>query len=823
MRCIDRHKGGWLILLTVLILAVSIQAQAALGDLKQTTSAAPEKQVQEETVQECPKGMLRMDFVDTDIRDIIKTISKMTDGNFLIDKNVQGKITLISPSCVTKSEAYNIFLAVLQVNSFTVVKQGKLSKVVQMTDVIREPIPTRDAGEWVSSVSDNFITQLIPLTNISAEMVQSMFGEFMSAEGRMIAYSPSNTLIVVDSEASISRLLKIINKLDVEGIEETIEVIQMRHASAAVIAEQIMMLFPEMAESYSSSPTTSRRTPTSSSSKRTSAKARLSSTNTQTPTDTPDQEQVTSIIPDLRTNSLIVRANKLGLRRIRELVAKLDVAIPGGEGKIHVYYLQNANAEDIAATLQGLAGGTGAAPQGRSNRQSQSGSAAQRLAQGLGGGGLAGAAGALAGLAGGGDMGGLGGLGGGSTVAEFEGGVRITSDTSTNSLVIIASARDYAVLKAVIEKLDIKRRQVFVEALIMEVTLDKGRQLGFEFRSANNPTEDGGTQVIGGSNFGGISNAAQNPLGIAGLAVGAADGTISFGGQEFPNIFALFTALQTDSDINILSTPTLLTTDNEEAEIVVADNIPFVTGQLFSQSNNNPVTTIERQDVGITLRLLPQINESNRVTLQIEQEVSNVTDSPEGLSASNVGVTTSKRSAKTVVVVNDRQTVIIAGLMKDDIKVIESKVPLLGDIPLLGYLFKSSKTSTIKTNLVIFLTPYIVRDAEDFETITRMRNDSFKRFQEENQIIKRKNSERYPNEEMIKANPETDLGPLDSTIVPPPIPEPENPYGIDDPDELVDDEPEEPLDDEPEEVIELEPLDDDEEVDENLPVIEEEQ
>jgi len=290
----------------------------------------------------------------------------------------------------------------------------------------------------------------------------------------------------------------------------------------------------------------------------------------------------------------------------------------------------------------------------------------------------------------------------------------------------------------VIDKLDIPRRLVFVEALIMEITMDRGLDVGFEFRSTNN-VKDEGVQVIGGTNYGGIQQAAANPLGISGFAIGAADGTITFGGQTFPNIGALFRAMATDQDVNVLSTPHVLTLDNEEAEVIVANNIPFVTGQIFSSNNTNPTTTIERQDVGITLRLTPQINESDYVKLLIYQEVSAVTDSPEGLSAAQVGITTAKRSADTVVVVKDRQTVIIGGLLKDSVTVVESKIPVLGDVPLLGYLFKNSSRKISKTNLLIFLTPYIIKDSADLEEVSRMSNKRMEMFKEQNHIPGRTN------------------------------------------------------------------------------------
>lgn len=330
----------------------------------------------------------------------------------------------------------------------------------------------------------------------------------------------------------------------------------------------------------------------------------------------------------------------------------------------------------------------------------------------------------------------------GAIAAELEGGIRIAADPSTNSLLIFASNRDFQILKEVIEKLDIPRRQVFVEALIIEISLAKTRELGFEFRTPLN-LESSDTQAIGGTGFGGIQAAQQNPLGFSGLAIGAMDGTITWNGQTFPNLFALFRALQSDKDVNVLSTPTILTMDNEEAEIVVADNIPFITGQIFTPGLQGPTTTIERKDVGIRLKLTPQISEGEYVKLYIYQEVSNVTESPEGLSAANVGVSTSKRSATTTVVVKDNQTVIIGGLIKDYSQIAEQKVPLLGDIPILGYLFKSHKKRAEKTNLIIFITPHIARDARDLSGISKERYQKLEKFKEQNNVIEPKEREPF--------------------------------------------------------------------------------
>ncbi len=656
-----------------------------------------------------------IDFTDTDIKQIVKIMSEMTGENFMVDKSVSGTVTIISPTQVTPREAYDIFMSILSVNGFTTVKVGKITKIIPIKDAQTSPISTKTSG--MPRASDEFITQLVPLQHIDANDAITAFRSFVSPNGNMFAYGPSNMVIILDSSVNVKRLMKILMRLDVAGGQQDVVVIPLEYASADQLAEVILELFQE-----ASTKTSTRRTIQSrlrSRSKR-SSKRKPSLGGTSVPA-----KDDTKVLADTRTNSLIIKASKVGLQQIQSLIRKLDQPLPGGEGKIHVVFLENAEAEELAQTLADLAGTGGGAGSARGARNTRNSSRnnprnmARNRTQGIRGG----------------QQQGNQRLGqtSGRFLADFDGAVRITAEAATNSLVIIASNRDFKILKEVIDKLDIPRRQVFVEALIMEISMDRGMDLGFEFRSTNDMSEDG-VQVIGGSNYGGIQQAAANPLGMSGFAIGAADGTITYAGETFPNIGALFRAMATDQDVNVLSTPHVLTLDNEEAEVVVADNVPFVTGQIYSTNNTNPTTTIERKDVGITLRLTPQINESDFVKLLIFQEVSQVTDSPEGLSASSVGVTTAKRTADTVVVVKDRQTVIIGGLLKDTSSVVESKVPILGDIPLLGYLFKSSKSKVSKTNLLIFLTPYIIKDSADIEEVTRMSTRRMENFRERNQI-----------------------------------------------------------------------------------------
>jgi len=398
------------------------------------------------------------------------------------------------------------------------------------------------------------------------------------------------------------------------------------------------------------------------------------------------------------TNSLIITDSVSAIRKIEKLVSAMDVPTPTGKGKINVYYLKHASSEDIAKVMQALVSRLPVPP--------------------------AGGAAAPAGPA-----------------TILEGAVTITADKLTNSLIIVASPIDYETMKDVIQKLDIRRRQVYVEAAIIEMGLVKSRELGFEFQAANlNKLNSGGTSVIGGTNFGGIGPAmVGGPAAMAnfnGLAVGAVKGTFTYKGTEFLNIGALLRALQTDADVNVLSTPNILTSDNQKAEIMVGENVPFKTGQSQNAATGGSsiLTTIERKDVGISLKITPQITSEDNVRLEIYQEISNVVESA---TASADGPTTSKRSASTTVVIKDHETMVIAGLIRDNVTTAEQKVPFLGDIPLLGWLFKYKNTKIEKTNLMIFITPYIIKNEQDAAEITRKQSATQEQFRKDQRFEKK--------------------------------------------------------------------------------------
>jgi general secretion pathway protein D len=449
-----------------------------------------------------------------------------------------------------------------------------------------------------------------------------------------------------------------------------------------------------------------------------------------------------SMIAYAPTSSVILTDSVSNVRKLESLIQAIDVAAPEGRGKINVYYLKHANSEDIAKLMQALVSRLPVPPPG----------AAQPT--------------------------------GPSTI--LEGAVTITSDKATNSLIVVASAEDYLTVRTVVEKLDIRRRQVYVEAAIIEMSLAKQQELGFEFQVPVNQAQfDAGKAVaVGGTNFGTIGGAvAGGPAALAsmnGLAVGAVKGTFKFKGVEFLSIGALLRALQTDGDVNVLSTPNILTMDNQKARIMVGENVPFVTGQAQTAATAGQIfTQIDRRDVGITLELTPQITSDDNVRLEINQEISDVTITP-GLNPNIVGPSTSKRSASTTVVVKDRQTMAIGGLIRDNVTSSTSKVPLLGDIPILGWLFKSKTTRVEKTNLMIFITPYIIKNEDEATELTNRKNETLDEFRKEYRIEKKKveptlpqkkkDSAEQPPAEALPA-PGQDLGSSPSVTQPPAAPE----------------------------------------------------
>ena len=645
--------------------------------------------------------MVTMDFQDVDLTVLIKFISELTGRNFILDEKVKGKkVTVISPTKITKEEAYRVFESILEIKGLSTVPAGKVIKIVPAKEAVEKNLRTL-FGREKTPISDTLVTRLIPLEYVAAEEMVKVLKPLMSRESQIDSYAATNTLIITETGSNIDRLIRILEQLDIKADEMMIEVIPLQYASAVILAKQIQELLQASAPSGGATPSSRRATRTRASAATPASPAKTGSTQT---------EFTGKIIPDDRTNSVIILTTETQLRDIRELIQKLDYDTPRAYGNIQVYYLEYAKAEDTAKVLTELVSGV-------RSPSSSSGN----------GGGQASISPAVA-----------------RTLASFEGDVSITADGPTNSILIVASPRDYQTLRNVVEKLDIRRKQVYVEGVVMEVNPSFSRDLGFEYRGSV-PLQSGDTVdqfLIGGTNFQqGTDQLEQSLTGLAPTTTGAAGTTSLFplvmGDRSGLNVGAVFDrikiptpdgksisipantfllhALQSSTKANILSTPHLIAIDNEEAEIVVGKNVPFVTST--SQSTVSTMTQIQRQNVGLTLRFTPQITEGDYVQLKLFQEISALITSPIGQDVNRVGPTTSTRTASNTVLVRDGQTIIVGGLVDDRVEKVKSGVPWLQDIPGLGWLFRYEKENVEKSNLLIFLTPTIVREDQDVQRL----------------------------------------------------------------------------------------------------------
>jgi general secretion pathway protein D len=649
------------------------------------------------------ENLVSLDFDNVELKVFIKYVSEITGRNFVVDDKVRGRITLISPTKIRVNELERVLESLLELNGFTAIPSGSVTKIVPLREVKQRGVET-DVGRDPREIPqiDRMVTHLVPLRYADINEVRNMLTPLVSKDGNITAYGPSNTLILTDLSSNINRLVKIIQEVDIKVTDEQIAVITLEFASAIDLAPQVAAAVEaKLGEAGGAAPGRPRPP-------RAVARAGAPGAAVTGP------EKVFRVIADPRSNSLIIVAARDEMTMALDLIKKLDVRLPPGRAQIHVYYLENAVAEDLAKVLTAQAQelvravGQQPTPGARAQPVPTPGAPPPPPAQ-------------------------TGPTSGVVPTAIGERKITITPDKATNSLVVTAIPEDYQALVEVIKRLDIPRRQVYVEAAVVEISLEKTKDLGVEFRSTADPQSNSSQLGFGGTSFGLINQAATDPFGLSGLAIGIIEGTVTFGGQEFLNIGALLQAIQRTSDVNVLSTPHLLTTDNQEAEIVVASNIPFVTAT--SQTTVSTLTTIERKDVGIILRFTPQVGEGDKVTLKLFEEISAIQATvTAGIDPAQVGPTTSKRTAKTTVVVDSKQTVVIGGLFRDDADFIEQKVPCIGDIPLLGKFFGRTQDNTRKTNLVIFLTPHIVRTTEDMKRLKEQVGEHHQRFLREQEI-----------------------------------------------------------------------------------------
>jgi len=607
--------------------------------------------------------LITMNFKDVDLQVLVQFISDLTGRNFLLDPAVKGKVTVLSPGKITVDEAYEVFLSVLEVHGFTAVDSGKITKLVPSMEARTKAIETV-GPESARSREDKIVTRLVPLEYADAKFLSAILKPLVAKMGVILPYEETNTLIITDTASNLDRLMGIINEIDVPGDEE-VEIFALTYAEADSLSRILSELFSGKAQKKG-----------------------------------PEAINF-MIISDQRTNSLIVRARPDQMADIRDLINALDrKQIRSREG-IHIYQLENAVAEDLAAVLMEIPGkgGDTAAKEGEKVE---------------------------------------------APVISKD--VQISADKATNSLVIIAEPEEYEVLEKIIRRLDIPRTMVYVEALIVEASATRSLDLGVQWHIGN--AYDGGynnpdSPHNGGVWFGGSRGARQNTedflsSGVlpTGLTMGVVGRAITLGDVVFPSLAAFIRAVEADTDFNVLSTPQILTLDNEEAMIEVGENIPFVSRiDQGTETTSRAIQNFEYKDIGVTLKVTPHINRNRRVRLVVEQSVKDVVSRTAlGGVDTVLAPTTTYRTAKTTLTVNDGETAVIGGLIRERTDRNKEQVPCMGNIPALGWLFKNTSDQDEKINLLVFLTPHIIESAEERQLLYHKKRGEIKEMLDESRM-----------------------------------------------------------------------------------------
>jgi general secretion pathway protein D len=615
-------------------------------------------------------------YKDADLSQIIQAVSEVTGKNFIIDPRVNAKVTMLSATPMTPAAFYEAFLSVLQVYGYVAVPAGKVIKIIPNTDA--RQVPANDLPTGVSATSDEIVTQIITVKNISAAQLVPLLRPLIPQYGHLAAYPSGNMLIISDRASNVSRIVRIVERMDESG-DEAIEVIALHNASAADVVRIVNSLNQGQGAEAGGA--------------------------------------AVKIVADERTNSILLTGEKSQRLRLKALIVNMDTPLATG-GDTQVRYLRYADAEKIADKLKGQATASAKAQGGPPT----------------------------------------GGAAGGGGTPNVDASVTIWADVATNALIITAPPKIMKSLMAVIDKLDIRRAQVQVEAIIAEVDVNKSSNLGVQWLLDGGPSAGYGVINLPGSgtsivdlaaaalsatgsnnnlnnnlnnlNTTSTTSTAATGLSSATVGTGATFALGTYNSNTGKGFAALIQALRSDGTSNIISTPSLITMNNEEAEVKVTQEIPLITGSYSSSTasvsgTTSPFTTIQREEVGTILKVTPHINEGNSVQLKIEQEDS----SPGAKLTDSADISTNKRSIKTTVLIEDGGIIVLGGLMSDTVTESEDRVPGLGAIPLLGNLFKSRSGSRQKKNLLVFIRPRIMRDAEATESTSEAKYDQLRQDQ----------------------------------------------------------------------------------------------
>jgi general secretion pathway protein D len=607
-------------------------------------------------------------YKEADLGQVIQAVSEVTGKNFIVDPRVNAKVTILSATPMSPAAFYETFLAVLQVHGYVAVPAGSVIKIIPNTDA--RQLPSIDLPNSVNSQSDEMVTQIVTIKNGSAAQFVPVLRPLIPQQGHLAAYAPGNLLIISDRASNVSRITKIIARME-EG-DDPIDVVPLRNASATELVRTVNQLIQGAGGADAGGASI-------------------------------------KIVADERTNSVLIGGEKSSRLRAKALILDLDTPRLGGGGDTVVRYLLYADAEKLADKLKGQASAASKAEAG------PQGAAAATAAASSGG-------------------------------PNVDASVTIWADVPTNALIMTAPPKIMKSLMGVIDKLDIRRAQVEIEALIVEVQVNKSSNVSVQW-------------LLDGEGGYGVTNFPGSGTGIVSIATAALEGTSSattttsssssssstsstlssaiptgasvavgsYNSTTGKGFGAVIEALRSDSSSNIISTPRIITMNNEEAEVKVTQEIPLVTGQYTSSTSStngtsSPFETIQREEVGSILKVTPHISDGDVIQLKIEQEDS----SPGTKLTDSADISTNKRSIKTTILIEDGGIIVLGGLMKDTVADSEDRVPALGSIPLLGNLFKSRSGSRQKTNLLVFLRPKILRDQQATEATSAAKYDEMR-------------------------------------------------------------------------------------------------
>ncbi|MFT0531440.1 type II secretion system secretin GspD [Castellaniella hirudinis] len=629
-------------------------------------------------------ALTRLNFQEAELAGVVRALAQFTGRNFVVDPRVKGQLTLVSDTPVDAETAYAMLLGALRMQGFAVVAVDGVNRVVPEADakLLGGTVVAGAAG----AAGGELQTRVYPLRYENAADLVPVLRPLVAPNNTITAQVGSNALVITDYADNLDRIAQVIARIDTPLTMNT-DVVPIEYGVALDVAALAQQLLQDGANR---------------------------------------NNQQVAVLADPRSNSVLLRAiTPERLKQARDLILRLDTP-ESRTGNLHVVYLRNAQATHLAEVLRGALsgqGGGGSADSGVASMLSAAGAAAPGGGAGLPAAALSTLADG-AGASGGGALASSATSGGKQSVAFSAGGATIQADAATNTLIISAPEPLYRSLREVVDQLDQRRAQVLIESLIVEVNAEKAAEFGVQWMAGGNSINGDGAAVFGGANLGGTGLGGDltntfttiDALG-KGLSLGVVNGTVDILGKQVLNLSVLANAMQRQSGVNVLSTPNLMTLDNESASIIVGQTLPFVTGSYTTSGDgaSNPFQTVQREDVGLTLRIQPQISEGGTVKLSLYQEVSTVDPTSDVQRGS---IITRKRALETKVLVDDGQIIVLGGLLEDVMNDTTTAVPLLSEIPVLGNLFKYQSRNHTKTNLMLFLRPHIVRTAQDGARLT---------------------------------------------------------------------------------------------------------